>query len=101
MERQTLLFIVALLPSAVALAQNLDEATPSSIAHRYSCSAASAHSLIGSKLTSDSRSQALALSGASSLQVVRLGGTRDLSFTGMRLTVAVDSQQRITEITCD
>lgn len=100
MERLFPFLLLALMPGAVALAEPAAKPERSGIVHRHSCSAAAAHRLIGERLTPESRTQALSLSGASSLRVVPLGGIRDLSYSGLRLTVAVDDQERIAELTC-
>ena len=95
------LFTLAMLSTSIAFAQSASDSKPSFIAHPRSCSAAAAYQLLGEKWTPTSHSRALALSGASSLRVLHTGGARDLGLVAMRLTVKIDAQQRITELTCE
>ncbi|QXH48750.1 hypothetical protein KSS93_12930 [Pseudomonas xanthosomatis] len=101
MDRRCLLLALALLPAATTFAQAKDDARPKSGQYSRNCSAAAAHSLIGEKLNADTKAQALARSGASSVRVVRVSGLRDLGMVNQRLTLAVDAQQRIAELWCE
>jgi hypothetical protein len=95
------LFTLTMLSISSVFAQSATDSKPSFIARPSSCSAAAAHRLLGEKWTPTSHSLALGLSGASSLRVLHSGGVRDLGLVAKRLTVKIDAQQRVTELTCE
>lgn len=93
------LFTLAMLSISTVFAQSATDSKPSIIARPSSCSSAAAHRLLGEKWTPTSYSLALTLSGASSLRVLRPGGVRDFGIVAKRLTVKIDAQQQIAELT--